>query len=259
MKEKYHPYHIVEIRPWPILAALTAFNTTLIVPLYLTRIRIAPLVITILSIIIVSNLWWRDIIREAKNQGIHQKHVIIGLKIGIIIFITSEIILFTAFFWAFFHSSVRPNCEIGQQWPPIIIKAFNPINIPTLNTVILLSSGVSITWTHHRIIHNNIKTSVLRLKITVMLAIFFTIIQIIEYLQAEFSISDSIFGSTFFIRTGFHGVHVIIGTIFLLVRLTRIKKLHTNKDHYTGIEISIWYWHFVDVIWIFLYTTIYWW
>ena len=167
--------------------------------------------------------------------------------------------LFHFFFWAFFHNSLSPTIELGLLWPPKIITPFNPIQIPPLNTLVLLRSGISVTWAHHSLIENNYKQSFQALLITVILDLYFTIFQSYEYIEASFSISDSIYGTTFFIATGFHGNHVIIGTTFLLICLTRHYINHFSSSHHFGFEAAAWYWHFVDVVWLFLYVSIYWW
>ena len=163
------------------------------------------------------------------------------------------------FFWAFFHRSLSPAIELGASWPPIGIISFNPFQIPLLNTAILLASGVTVTWAHHRLIENNHSQTTQGLFFTVLLGIYFTILQAYEYIEAPFTIADSIYGSTFFIATGFHGIHVLIGTTFLLVCLLRHLNNHFSKNHHFGFEAAAWYWHFVDVVWLFLYITIYWW
>lgn len=259
MKNKFHQFHIVEIRPWPILTAFSIFSITTASILWIQIKSLNFLIVSILIVIILAYLWWRDITREAKSQGIHQEIVIVGLKIGIILFITSEILFFISFFWAYYHRRVSPNIDLGQNWPPLNISPFDPLNVPLLNTIILLSSGVSVTWSHHAIIENKLKQAKNRLGITFLLGFYFSVLQGIEYIQAEFSISDSIYGATFFIATGFHGIHVLIGSSFLLICLIRIKANEFNKNHLIGFEAAAWYWHFVDIVWIFLYISIYWW
>lgn len=175
-----------------------------------------------------------------------------------ILFITSEIFFFLSFFWAFFHSSLSPDIFIGQRWPCKGIKAFNPIGIPLINTIILLRSGITLTASHHFIIIGNKKKCNNFLFITIFLGVYFTFLQFIEYKEASFTIADSIYGSTFFIATGFHGLHVLIGTIFLLVCFIRRLKNHFSSYHHFGFEAAAWYWHFVDVVWLFLYIFIYW-
>jgi len=207
---------------------------------------------------IVASFWWRDIIREATFENIHTKQVIQGLKLGIILFITSEVFFFLSFFWAFFHRSLSPDIFIGVQWPCKGIKAFNPIRIPLINTIILLSSGITLTASHHFLILGNKKNSIKFLFYTIILGAYFTFLQFVEYKEASFSISDSVYGATFYIATGFHGIHVIIGSLFLFTCFIRLIKRHFSSTHHFGFEAAAWYWHFVDVVWIFLYIWIYW-
>jgi cytochrome c oxidase subunit 3 len=176
-----------------------------------------------------------------------------------ILFIVSEVMFFFAFFWAFFHSSLAPTIEIGSVWPPLGIEVLNPWDIPLLNTLILLLSGVTVTWAHHSIVAGERKQAIISLTLTVSLGIIFTIFQALEYIEANFTISDSVYGSTFYMATGFHGFHVLIGTIFLSVCLLRLFYKHFTRQHHFGFEAAAWYWHFVDVVWLFLFITIYWW
>lgn len=254
-----HPFHLVDYSPWPLTGAIGAI--TLVSGLvkwfhqYDYSLFILGNIITILTVY----QWWRDVSREGTFQGLHTYMVVNGLRWGIILFIISEILFFISFFWAFFHSSLSPNIELGTSWPPAGIITFNPLQIPLLNTTILLSSGITVTWAHHRLIENNHTQTSQRLFFTVLLGIYFTILQIYEYIEAPFTIADSIYGSTFFIATGFHGLHVLIGTTFLLICLIRHLNNHFSINHHFGFEAAAWYWHFVDIVWLFLYITIYWW
>jgi len=162
------------------------------------------------------------------------------------------------FFWAFFHSSINPTIEI-VQWPPAGIDVIGPWGVPLLNTVILLSSGATVTWAHHAIFTGNFRRTVEGLALTCFLGCFFLYVQLLEYAEAPFTIADSVFGSTFFLTTGFHGFHVLIGTIFLIVCLIRLYKQEFSREHHVGFESAIWYWHFVDVVWLFLFVVVYWW
>ena len=215
--------------------------------------------IGIILLLIVIIQWWRDIRREGTIQGLHTSIVELGLRWGIALFIISEIFFFLRFFWAFFHRRLSPNIEIGSIWPPFGIKVFNPFQVPLLNTVILLSSGIRVTWAHHSLLIGNYSQTKIGLRVTILLGIYFSILQILEYFEASFTFADRIYGSTFFIATGFHGLHVIIGTLFLIVILMRHIKWEFRKDHHFGFEAAAWYWHFVDVVWLFLYIIIYWW
>lgn len=257
--KKNHPFHIVDYSPWPLLGSLGTFSTIIGLIKWFHLHQSNLLLLGILTNSLVIYQWWRDIVRERTFQGLHTFKVTIGLRWGIILFITSEIFFFVAFFWAFFHSSLSPNIELGIIWPPKGITPFNPTEIPLLNTLILLTSGLTITWSHHSIIENNYSQSFQRLLITVILGIYFSILQGFEYYQAPFSISDGIYGSTFFITTGLHGLHVLIGSTFLLICLIRLYNNHFSSTHHFGFEAAAWYWHFVDVVWLFLYISIYWW
>jgi cytochrome c oxidase subunit 3 len=213
----------------------------------------------ILMIIYSMFVWWRDIIREGTFEGHHTSVVQLGLRYGMILFIVSEIMFFFAFFWAFFHSSLAPTVELGAVWPPKGIEVLNPWEVPFLNTVILLTSGASVTWAHHAILAGDREQGIYSLIITIILAILFTGFQAAEYVEAPFTIADSVYGSTFFIATGFHGFHVFVGTVFLSVCLFRQHNNHFSAKHHFGFEAAAWYWHFVDVVWLFLFVAIYWW
>ena len=204
-------------------------------------------------------VWWRDIIRESTYQGHHTTTVQAGLKSGMVLFIVSEIMFFLAFFWAFFHSSLAPTIEIGAVWPPKGIDVLNPWEIPFLNTVILLTSGATVTWAHHAILAGQKTQGMVSLAATIILAAIFTGFQVIEYIEAPFTITDGIYGSTFFMATGFLGFHVFIGTIFLFICLLRLNANQFSTHQHFGFEAAAWYWHFVDVVWLFLFVAIYWW
>nr|YP_009443918.1 cytochrome c oxidase subunit III [Stimulopalpus japonicus]ATU07139.1 cytochrome c oxidase subunit III [Stimulopalpus japonicus] len=255
----YHPYHLVNVSPWPLTGAIgtliTASGLIELFNFYSMNLMIMGLLIILFTMF----QWWRDIVRESTYQGLHSIKVAKGMRWGMILFITSEVFFFLSFFWAFFHSSLAPSPEIGLMWPPKGIQPFNPIQIPLLNTIILLSSGFTITWAHHSIMKNNFSQTTQGLTLTILLGFYFTLLQGFEYWEASFSISDSIYGSSFFMATGFHGLHVIIGTIFITTMLMRHFNTHFSKTHHFGFEAAAWYWHFVDVVWLFLYISIYWW
>lgn len=260
MKNNFnHPYHLVDYRPWPIIGAIGVITLVTGIIKWFHNFNINLLILGYIIVILTIYQWWRDVCREGTFQGKHTILVTKGLRWGIILFIISEVFFFISFFWAFFHRSLSPNIEIGSIWPPTRITPFNPFQIPLLNTIILITSGVTVTWAHHAIINNNYSQITQGLFFTVILGIYFTILQAYEYLEAPFTIADRIYGSTFFIATGFHGLHVIIGTIFLIICLIRhINNQFSNRHHF-GFEAAAWYWHFVDVVWLFLYISIYWW
>jgi len=254
-----HPFHLVDFSPWPLTGAVRTLTLVSGLVKWFHQYNINLFILGIIITLLTIYQWWRDISREGTFQGLHTICVINGLKWGIILFIVSEVFFFISFFWSFFHRSLSPNIELGINWPPAGIVPFNPFQIPLLNTVILLSSGISVTWAHHSLIENNHSQGIIRLLITILLGIYFTILQAYEYIEASFSIADSVYGSSFFIATGFHGIHVLIGTTFLLICLIRHSNYHFSSNHHFGFEAAAWYWHFVDVVWLFLYVSIYWW
>nr|QVL27763.1 cytochrome c oxidase subunit III [Monopis longella] len=255
-----HPFHLVDYSPWPLTGAIGILILMSNMTKWFNKFNSSYFILLGLIIILLTVYqWWRDITREATYQGKHTSNVMTGLRWGMILFITSEVFFFVSFFWAFFHSSLSPNLEIGLKWPPMSIIPFNPFQIPLLNTIILISSGISVTWAHHSLMENNYTQTNQSLFITIILGIYFSILQIFEYYEAPFTFSDSIFGSIFFMATGFHGIHVIIGTIFLLITYIRHLNHNFSMNHHFGFESAAWYWHFVDVVWLFLYISIYWW
>nr|AIU45134.1 cytochrome c oxidase subunit III [Telespiza ultima] len=259
MAHQAHSYHMVDPSPWPILGAGAALLTTSGLTMWFHWHSPQLLILGLLSTSLVMFQWWRDVIRESTFQGHHTPTVQKGLRYGMALFITSEAFFFLGFFWAFFHSSLAPTPELGGQWPPVGIKPLNPMDVPLLNTAILLASGVTVTWAHHSITEASRKQAIQALTLTVLLGFYFTALQAMEYYEAPFSIADGVYGSTFFVATGFHGLHVIIGSTFLLVCLLRLIKYHFTSGHHFGFEAAAWYWHFVDVVWLFLYISIYWW
>jgi cytochrome c oxidase subunit 3 len=204
-------------------------------------------------------LWFRDVVAEGTLLGNHTFAVQKGLNLGVALFIVSEIFFFISIFWAYFHSALAPTVELGTHWPPAGIASIDYLELPLLNTLLLLSSGASVTYAHHALIAGNRRGTLLGIIITIVLALTFTAIQGYEYYEAPFTISDGAYGSTFFFATGFHGLHVLIGTAFIAVSLFRILSYHLTDHHHLGFEASILYWHFVDVVWLFLYISIYWW
>nr|WMQ52327.1 cytochrome c oxidase subunit III [Ceutorhynchus albosuturalis] len=254
-----HPFHLVDKSPWPILGSLGLFSMMMGMIKWFHFKEYNLLLFSMMTMLLIMYQWWRDIVRESTFQGHHTSKVVSGLRWGMMLFIISEIFFFLAFFWAFFHSSLSPSIELGMNWPPKGIKPFNPMEIPLLNTLILLTSGLTITWAHHAILDNNYYQSLQGLSFTVLLGFCFTLLQIFEYYEAPFTISDSIYGSTFFMTTGLHGLHVVIGSMFLFICLIRLYLNHFSSMHHFGFEAAAWYWHFVDVVWLFLYISIYWW
>lgn len=256
-----HSWHLVDPSPWPLVASLGAFFMTSGGVLYMHNFSGGGRLLAtgFVTILYVMYTWWRDIIREATFEEQHTFSVQRGLRLGMILFIVSEVMFFFAFFWAFFHSSLSPAFNVGGVWPPLAIETIQTSGIPLTNTFFLLSSGATVTWAHHAIIVRAKKQAIIGLILTIILAAVFTGFQVLEYLDAPFTISDSVFGSCFYMATGFHGFHVFIGTISLLVSLIRIIVNHFTSTHHFGFESAAWYWHFVDVVWLFLFVTVYWW
>nr|YP_009092431.1 cytochrome c oxidase subunit 3 [Gloeochaete wittrockiana]AIM52017.1 cytochrome c oxidase subunit 3 [Gloeochaete wittrockiana] len=256
-----HPFHLVNPSPWPLMSAFSVF--VLVIGGTLSMHGYSKGVITFMFgiFLVLSSMvfWWRDVVRESTYEGHHTTVVKRGIRYGMLLFIASEIMFFFAFFWGFFHSSLSPAIEIGAKWPPVGLQGFNPWEIPFLNTLILLLSGATLTWSHHSILSDKKSDALQGLLVTILLAFLFTSIQAYEYINAPFSISDGIYGSTFYLATGFHGLHVIIGTIFLIVCFFRMMSGHFSKQAHLGFEAAAWYWHFVDVVWLFLFISIYWW
>ncbi len=260
-KFQAHPFHLVSPSPWPLFTsfALLTLTTSAASTFHLFPYANYVLAVAFVTLILSMALWWRDVISEGTYLGNHTLAVQKGLNIGVALFILSEALFFLGIFWAFFHSALSPTVELGAQWPPMGIEAINPFELPLLNTVILLSSGVTVTYAHHSLIQGNRSGALYGLIATVILAIVFTIFQGVEYTVSSFTISDGAFGTCFYFGTGFHGLHVMIGTAFIAVGLWRVLAYHSTDNHHLGLESSILYWHFVDVVWLFLFIAIYYW
>nr|UTT72626.1 cytochrome c oxidase subunit 3 [Megaginus tataupensis] len=256
----FHPFHIVSFSPWPILGSLATLSVALnfLNFVYLTG-KFSMVLLSVLSLIFVLFQWWRDVVRESTYQGWHTEKVCRGLYLGMIMFISSEVMFFFSFFFGYFFTSLNPDIQIGMMWPPKGVQPLDYMGVPFLNTILLLSSGVSITWAHHCINESLKSSSVKSLIITIILGILFTFFQYLEYFDCSFTIADSCYGSFFFIMTGFHGIHVIVGAIFIMVSTTRLWFNHFSSKHMIGFEMAAWYWHFVDVVWLMLFITVYWW
>ena len=276
---KNHDYHIIEPSPWPFLGALGAFVMLTGMVLWMGNGQEGLPYVAIIGLMIVLYtmfVWWRDVIRES-HAGDHTKAVSIGLRMGMILFIMSEVMFFSAWFWSFFKHAIFPLADVpdlfleggadlsttayaaAAAWPPEGIVTFDAWDLPLLNTMILLLSGCTVTWAHHALLEGKRPAMLYGLLFTVLLGAIFTMFQAYEYSHAEFGFRDNIYGANFFMATGFHGFHVLVGTLFLLVMLIRANRGEMTAEKHLGFEAAAWYWHFVDVVWLFLFAGIYVW
>jgi cytochrome c oxidase subunit 3 len=263
---KHHDYHLVDPSPWPIIGATSALALALA---FIFAMHGASWWWTLpggLGVLYTMFGWWTDVVREA-HRGDHTPVVQLHLRYGMIMFIASEVMFFVAWFWAFFDASLFTG-EVAQyarveatggEWPPAGLEVLDPWHLPLVNTLILLTSGTTVTWAHHALLHNDRDGLKWGLALTIVLGLMFTGVQAYEYINAPFGFKNNIYGATFFMATGFHGFHVIIGTIFLCVCLVRAFLGHFTPQQHFGFEAAAWYWHFVDVVWLFLFTCIYVW
>jgi len=262
-----HPYHLVNPSKWPILTAFSILTFVLGAAFALHKDPLGlPMVFLGLSAIIACCFfWWRDVIREGIIDHAHTEKVRLGLRFGMALFIASEVMFFVAFFWAYFGAAFFPKLPLTDVWaiapgvwPPADIITFDAFDLPFMNTLILLLSGTTVTWAHHALLHNNRQDVIRGLACTVALGVLFTLCQAYEYAHAAFGLTDGKYAATFFLATGFHGLHVMIGTAFLAVMLVRAKNNTLTTEGHLGFEFAAWYWHFVDVVWLFLFVGIYW-
>jgi cytochrome c oxidase subunit 3 len=269
-----HDYHLVAPSPWPIVGATAALVMAIGAVMWMKGLgpfglKIGGFVFGagLLGVLAVMVLWWRDVIEESVRGGFHTRVVQISHRYGMILFIASEVMFFVAWFWAYFNASLFPADVIeyskleftGGTWPPKGTEVLDPWHFPLLNTLILLTSGTTATWAHHALLKGDRFGLKAGLALTILLGGIFTFVQAYEYAHAPFAFKGSIFGATFFMATGFHGFHVIVGTIFLAVCLGRAFAGQLTQSHHLGFEFAAWYWHFVDVVWLFLFACIYVW
>jgi len=256
-----HPYHIVDQSPWPLglSIVLLALTTSAVLSFHGYPMGDLFLLFSFLLLNWGMGLWFKDIVIESSYLGSHTDKVQKGLSLGVVLFIVSEVFFFLSIFWAYFHSSLAPAVEIGSEWPPKGVEPVNASEVPTANTTILLSSGSSVTVVHHSLVDRFIIWANYGSATTLLLATGFTLLQGLEYFGVSYTITDGVFGSTFYMGTGFHGLHVIIGTLFLAVSAIRIYAYQVTNTHHVGVESSILYWHFVDVVWLFLFGAVYYW
>jgi heme/copper-type cytochrome/quinol oxidase subunit 3 len=258
---KRHLYHIVNPSPWPFFISINILPVTIGAVMYFHEFRFGGFFLSLglINLLTCMTLWFRDVIREATYLGEHTSIVQKAHRLGFILFIFSEVMFFFSFFWAFFDLAVEPSVFIGAAWPPDGIATLNSFAIPLLNTLILIFSGVTITYTHYSLIAARYKRTFIGYILTLTLATAFTALQLYEYEVSTFTISDGVYGSTFYMITGLHGSHVIVGTIFILVCCIRTSAGHFTTQHHLGFEFATWYWHFVDAVWLFVYAFIYVW
>jgi cytochrome c oxidase subunit 3 len=258
-QEKNHDYHVLPPSPWPLLAAVGTFVMLGGSVAFMHDGGPWIMLIGLGIVLYTSYAWWSDVVTES-HVGDHTPVVQIGLRYGVILFIVSEVMFFVAWFWSFFKHAMYPMEAIGAVWPPVGIETFDPWHLPLINTLILLASGCAATWAHHAIAHDDDrKTMAQALALAVGLGVLFSITQAYEYSHATFGFAGNIYGANFYMATGFHGFHVIIGTIFLAVCMFRAMKGHFTAERHIGYEAAAWYWHFVDVVWLFLFAAIYIW
>lgn len=264
-----HPYHLVNPSPWPLLTSFSMLTFVVGGALALHKQPIGMFVVLagFLAIVTCCFFWWRDVIREGRVDHAHTGAVSLGLRYGMALFIISEVMFFFAFFWAYFGAAFFPHPIVSPDdvwtfptpsWPPANIIPFDAFDLPFMNTLILLLSGTTVTWAHHALLEGNQKDVGRGLACTVALGVLFTCCQAYEYTHAAFGLTDGKYASTFYLATGFHGIHVMIGTAFLAVNLVRARRGTLDPKQHLGFEFAAWYWHFVDVVWLFLFVGIYW-
>ena len=270
---KNHDYHILPLSPWPFIGSLSAFVMAVGAVMWMKKMTMGGLLLGgdlffagLLGVLYTMYAWWGDVVHEA-NTGDHTRVVQMHHRYGMILFIASEVMFFVAWFWAYFDAAFYANEAIqysrteltGGHWPPKGIAVFSPWDLPLFNTLILLTSGTTVTWAHHALLHDDREGLKKGLWLTVALGALFTCVQVYEYGHAHFNFAGHIYGATFFMATGFHGFHVLVGTIFLAICLIRAYKGEMTSKQHLGFEFAAWYWHFVDVVWLFLFVAIYVW
>ncbi len=266
---KHHDYHLVDPSPWPAVGSLFAFIMAVGAVSWMHKMyAAAPLVFGIgtIGVLYTFAAWWTDVVKEAQ-RGDHTRVVQLHHRYGMILFIASEVMFFVAWFWAYFNAALFPADPVhatrevlfGGVWPPKDIQTFDPWHLPLFNTLILLTSGTTATWAHHALLEGDRKGLKYGLMVTIALGVLFSFVQAYEYSHAAFAFKGHVYGATFFMATGFHGFHVLVGTIFLIVCLFRVYAGHFTPKQHLGFEFAAWYWHFVDVVWLFLFVTIYVW
>lgn len=261
--KKNHPYHLVPMSPWPLLASFALFFVvigtifTLNPPRGTAGFGKPILYTSSLALLLIIFAWFRDIIMEAKSE--HNTVIHNGFKWGMILFIASEVMFFVAFFWAYFNAALMPMEATGGVWPPKGVTPLEAWDLPYFNTLLLLLSGTTITWAHEAMIEGHLEDMKKMTGYTILIGIFFMFVQAYEYSHATFAFTGGIYPSTFYMSTGFHGFHVFLGIGMLIVCWFRARAGHFKKGDHFGFDAAAWYWHFVDVVWLFLFISIYWW
>ena len=265
--EKNHDYHMVEPSPWPFVGSVSVLIMAMGGIFWMHHWTPWVFFIGLVGVLYTMYAWWSDVIKEANNGHDHTPVVQMHHRYGMMLFIASEVMVFFGFFWAYFDGFFRLD-DVEQYarvaatsgvWPPTGVELFDPFHLPLFNTLILLTSGTTVTWAHHALLEGDRKGLRWGLVLTVLLGVLFTATQMLEYSEAGFSFAGSMYGSTFFMATGLHGFHVFIGTVFLAVCLIRAERGDFTPERHLGFEFAAWYWHFVDVVWLFLFASIYVW
>jgi cytochrome c oxidase subunit 3 len=274
MSAQQHPYHLVNPSPWPLLSSVSALLTFsgLVFWLHQKALGLPLFGLGLFGIIFCMYVWWRDVVREGMKDKAHTNAVQRGLRLGMALFIVSEVMFFAAFFGSFFSSALGSVLHFEgahifenisswkwSEWPPAHIKTLDAWDLPLINTLVLLLSGTTVTWAHYGLLHGDQKSLERGLLFSVLLGISFTALQMLEYHHAEFGFKDGVYPSNFFLATGFHGAHVLIGTLFLAVCYVRARRRQLTPENHLGFEFAAWYWHFVDVVWLFLFACVYVW
>ena len=261
VQKKRHLFHLVDVSPWPFFVSFGVLFFTLFFGLYMDRIDYSLYLVylNLAIILLIASYWWENILTEATYQGKHTRVVKRSILLGFILFMASEVMIFFVFFWGYFHYSLTPIYEIGYNWPGVDVNAVKTFRLPLLNTFILILSGIVLTVSHKAILLGDMIKAKIYLFLTILLGVLFEMLQVIEYSLTPFNLNDLVFGNIFYFLTGLHGFHVFVGIIFLIICLIRLMKGELLQNYHKGYEFAIWYWHFVDIVWIILFFVVYWW
>lgn len=256
-----HLFHVLPESPWPLFIGIGAFFflSSLAFFMHGVAYTIRPFIAAMVILVVAAGKWVDDIIDEATGAGDHTIAVQMGLTSGFLLFLLTEIMLFIGFFWAFFNASLCPTIVIGAEFPPIGITVIPIYLFPLYNTCLLLLSGITVTWLHKAVMLGSYKESIDAFFLTIFLGLCFFILQMFEYYESPFSYNSSVYGCSFFMLTGLHGLHVFVGIVCLFLSFLRLIANHYTIKHHNGLIYAIWYWHFVDVVWLILFITVYFW